>query len=243
MSDKTYVRESIEKAVQEKDAAALSKIVFAIESAVDEDIFEGPMDIVYDVQDKIGDVKTCQEISELFFKYGLTPPKDYEIYSFGDFLENPAPPVIVDFHLRVAREFKSIGFKLVKAQSAEDERQTAPHHIVEVHQIVLSVTVRQPHETSARLHRQFEKSIIIGNALFRPVFCQPYGKIDALVGLIVKLFYRREPNRYNQPAQLLLIISAYKSHLVVSHFLVGNQIDILIPQFPHYFGHGCLILF
>ena len=88
MSDKTYVRESIEKAVQEKDAAALSKIVFAIESAVDEDIFEGPMDIVYDVQDKIGDVKTCQEISELFFKYGLTPPKDYEIYSFGDFLSN-----------------------------------------------------------------------------------------------------------------------------------------------------------
>ena len=88
MSDKAYVRESIEKAVQEKDAAALSKIVFAIESAVDEDIFEGPMDIVYDVQDKIGDVKTCQEISELFFKYGLTPPKDYEIYSFGDFLSN-----------------------------------------------------------------------------------------------------------------------------------------------------------
>lgn len=86
MSDKAYVRESIEKAVQEKDAAALSKIVFAIESAVDEDIFEGPMDVVYDVQDKIGDAKTCQEISELFFKYGLTPPKDYEIYSFGDFL-------------------------------------------------------------------------------------------------------------------------------------------------------------
>ena len=88
MSDKAYVRESIEKAVQEKDAVFLGKIVFAIESAVEEDIFEGPMGVVYDVQDKIGDAKTCQEILELIAKHELTPPKAAGICSFGDFLDN-----------------------------------------------------------------------------------------------------------------------------------------------------------
>ena len=88
MSDKTYVRESIEKAVQEKDAVFLSKIVFAIESVVGEDIFDGPMDVVYDVQLKIGETKTCLEILELIAKHGLTPPDINDICFFEDFLDN-----------------------------------------------------------------------------------------------------------------------------------------------------------
>lgn len=82
------LKEKIEDTIERKDLDQLTEIIRNIEIAVGEDIIEeGPLGVVYNIQDAIGETQTCREFVKLFKKHGLKSQAFAQAADFNELYE------------------------------------------------------------------------------------------------------------------------------------------------------------
>ena len=143
-------------------------------------------------------VQSCRHVLIVYHSERVALPA--ALHSLRYLLQNACPQVVANLHLRILRELESIRLKVPVSQSAEDERQTIAYHVVQIHQIFVPVTVWQPYEPSAHLHRQLYQRVV---ARLPALGVHLHGEVYAVVRLVGKLSGGGYPHRTHKAAQPL----------------------------------------
>ena len=163
------------------------------------------------------------------------------LHSFRNLLQGSGTQVIVDFHFSIAGKLKRVCLEIRIAESLEHKRKAAADHVFQIHQIALSVCIRQTDETSAQGNRNLQISIV--RCRFFTLTHHLYGQIDAFIGFAVQQFHGREPYGYKRTAQFFPIKLLNECQLFGSHFSIIHQINIFLAQRLRHTGNRFFIVF
>ena len=158
--------------------------------------------------------------------------------AFGNLLEHAVAQVVVYLHLGILGELEGVCLEVRVVHAAEYHGQAEADDIIEVHQVTLSLLVRQVDEASADGHGQFYQCIF-GRLLVLGVHL--HGQEDIIVGSLGQLLHGGEPDGVDKAAELLAEELAYEGLLVFAQLIVLQQEDVFPAEAFRHLVYGCLV--
>lgn len=88
MNARNEFKTMLKEAIEERDAATLGTLLYVTESTVEEDIFaDGPMDIMFELQDVIGTENFAAEFQNLLSQFHVSVDTEHVPEDFSGFMD------------------------------------------------------------------------------------------------------------------------------------------------------------
>ncbi len=139
--------------------------------------------------------------------------------------------VVVDIHLGILRELKRISAISSRLHAQENKRQAVTDYIIQINNIIKTLTGRQFDPTAHLTVRNLHNGIV--GLFFVILLFTLHNEVDTVIFQSSDIIEGTEPDRIDGTVELIVIELLEESFLLLSKLCLINEADTMLTQQDH----------